>query len=133
MTNFVEIETEYAYSGNKLKEKIMASTAIPSVFESVIIDSIAYIDGEIMNNLPIEPIKGKCQQIIMLDVIAASRQQLMFGKTKIGYCAGLAVMKQMNTNRIAQADYYVGFEKLERYNLFNFREYKAIIQIGLMV
>jgi NTE family protein len=108
----------------------MASAAIPSVFEQVVIDSVIYVDGGIMNNLPIEPIIGKCQKIIMIDVTAVSKQTLTSGKIKIGYRAGLAMMKQLNVHRIAQSDYYIGLEKLEQYNLFDFKKYKAIIQIG---
>jgi NTE family protein len=130
MTNFIELETEYACSGNRLREKIMASAAIPSVFEPVVIDSVVYVDGSMMNNLPIEPIKGKCRKIIMIDVTAVSKKMLTSGRIKIGYRAGLAMMKQMNADRIAQADYYVGLETLEKYNLFDFKEYKTIIQIG---
>jgi len=66
----------------------------------------------------------------MIDVTAVSKQILTSGKIEIGYRAGMAMMKQMNINRIHQADYYVGLEKLEHYNLFDFRKYKAIIQIG---
>jgi NTE family protein len=130
MTNFIELETEYACSGDRLKEKIMASVSIPSVFEPVVIDSIVYIDGGVMNNIPIEPIKGKCKKIIMIDVTAVSNQAETSGKIKIGYRAGKAMMKQMNAERIAQADYYIGLEKLEQYNLFDFNQYKEIIQIG---
>ena len=130
MTNFVELKTEYAFSGGKLKEKLMASIAIPSVFEPVVIDSIVYADGGIMNNLPIEPIKGKCKKIFMIDVLAVSRDAVTSGKVKIGYRAGLAMMKQANAERIAQADYYIGLENLEQYSMFDFKKYKAIIQIG---
>jgi NTE family protein len=130
MTNFIELETEYAFSGNRLKEKIMASAAIPSVFEPIVIDGIIYVDGGMMNNLPIEPIKDKCRKIIMIDVCAASKKIPDSGKVKIGYRAGLAMMKQMNAERIAQADYYVGLENLEKYQPFDFKKYKAIIQIG---
>ena len=130
MTNFIKLETEYACSGGRLKEKIMASIAIPSVFEPVIIDDIVYVDGGIMNNIPIEPIKDKCQKIIMIDVCAVSSKAVTSGKIKIGYRAGMAMMKQMNIERIVQADYYIGLEKLEKYNLFDFDEYKDIIKIG---
>ena len=130
MTNFIKLETEYACSGDLLKEKIMASAAIPSVFEPVVIDGVTYVDGSIMNNLPIEPIKGKCRKVIMIDVTAASKKRITSGRIKIGYRAGLAMMKQMNADRIVQADYYIGLEKLEKYNLFDFKKYKAIIQIG---
>jgi hypothetical protein len=45
----------------------------------------------------------------------------------------MAMMKQMNMERIAQADYYIGLEKLEKYNLFDFKEYKDIIKIGYVI
>jgi len=130
MTNFNELKTVYASSGDRLKEKIMASAAIPTLYELIVIDSIYYADGGNMNNLPIEPIKGKCQQIIMIDACAASNMTDISGKFKIGNRAGLAMTKQMNIERIAQADYYLGLEALEQYNMFDFKKYKTIIQIG---
>ncbi|MCL2132295.1 MAG: patatin-like phospholipase family protein, partial [Lentimicrobiaceae bacterium] len=130
MTNFIELEIEYASSGDRLKEKIMASAAIPSIFEPVVIDGIVYVDGSIMNILPIEPIRNKCKKVIMIDVNAVSQRVVTSGKVKIGYRAGMAMLKQMSIERIAQADYYVGLEKLEQYNLFDFKKYKEIIQIG---
>ena len=66
----------------------------------------------------------------MIDVCAVSSKTVTSGKIKIGYRAGMAMMKQMNMERIAQADYYIGLEKLEKYNLFDFKEYKDIIKIG---
>jgi NTE family protein len=130
MTNFIELEPEYVFSGDQLREKIMASAAIPSVFEPVLIDGVEYVDGGIMNNLPIEPIKGKCKKIIMINVHTVSKKMEISGKIKITYRAGMAMLKQANAARIAQADYYVRFEKLEQYNLFDFKKYKEIIRIG---
>jgi len=130
MTNFVELETEYAYSGDRLKEKIMASIAIPYIFEPVVIDGIVYVDGGVMNNLPIEPIKDKCQKKIMIDVLTTSNRVVDRGKKKIAYRAGLAMMKQANTERITQADYYIGLEKLEKINPLDFKKYKDIVKIG---
>jgi len=130
MTNFNELETEYAYSGDRLKEKIMASIAIPYIFEPVVIDNVVYVDGGVMNNLPIEPIKDKCQKIIMIDVLTTSNSVVDRGKKKIAYRAGLAMMKQMNAERIAQADYYIGLEKLEKINPLDFKKYKDIVKIG---
>ena len=131
MTNFIDLKPEYVDSGDKLKEKIMASAAIPVVFKPVIIEGIAYVDGGIMNNLPIEPLKGRCQKIIMIDVMAGGRDELTSLKLeKIAYRAVMAMMKQMNIDRIAQADYYVRFEKLEKYNMFDFEKYNEIVNIG---
>jgi len=48
------------------------------------IDSIVYVDGEIINNLSIELIICKYQKIIMIDVTAVSEQTLTPEKLKIG-------------------------------------------------
>ena len=130
MTNLIELKTEYAFSGNKLKEKIMASATIPSLFEPKEIDGIVYIDGGVTNNIPIEPIIGKCEKIIIVDVLAAGYKNDISGRVKIAYRGYLAMMKQANIDRINQADYYVGLEKLEKYNIFDFAKYKEIIKIG---
>ena len=66
----------------------------------------------------------------MIDACAASNMTDISGKFKIGNRAGLAMTKQMNAERIAQADYYIGLEALEQYNMFDFKKYKIIIQIG---
>lgn len=130
MTNFIELKTEYAFSGDKLKEKILASISIPSIFEPQIIDGIPYIDGGVMNNLPIEPIRDKCKKVIMIDVVAPNCNSNTSGKVNIGYRAGLAMMKQSNIDRINLADFYIPLEKLEQFNVLSFEKYKEIIQIG---
>lgn len=130
MTDFASLETEYAFSGDKLKEKILASVSIPSIFNPMEIDGKIYVDGGVMNNLPIEPIRDKCNKVIMIDVNVVGNNALTSGKLKIGYRAGMAMFKQMNADRIAQADYYIGLSELEKYNLLDFGKYDAIIKIG---
>jgi len=130
MTNFINLETEYAFSGDNFKEKLMASASIPAFFEVIELDGKIYVDGGVMNNLPIEPIKDKCEKIIMIDVAAVYPQTINSGKMKMINRAIAAMFQQMNADRIAQADHYIGFEELSSYHMFDFKEYKEIIRIG---
>ena len=130
MTDFVSLETEYASSGDNLKEKLMASASIPAFFEVFLLGEKIYVDGGVMNNLPIEPIKDKCKKVIMIDVNAVYPRTVKTGKIKMVNRAVAAMFKQMNADRIAQADYYIGFEELAPYHMFDFKEYKEIIRIG---
>ncbi|MCL2291073.1 MAG: patatin-like phospholipase family protein [Bacteroidetes bacterium] len=130
MTDFVNLETEYAFSGDHLKTKLMASSSIPAFFEVIELDGKIYVDGGVMNNLPIEPIKDKCNKIIMIDVSAVYPQTVNSGKIKIANRAVAAMFQQMNADRIAQADHYIRFEELAPYHMFDFKEYKEIIRIG---
>lgn len=43
---------------------IMASSAIPVLFNPVEIDGTIYVDGGVLDNMPVHPIYGKCNKII---------------------------------------------------------------------
>jgi len=53
----------YFNKGNIL-ERIQASAAIPVLFEPVEIDGHVYIDGGMLDNFPVEPIKDQCDKLI---------------------------------------------------------------------
>lgn len=55
--------TEYISEG-KLSDFIVASASIPYIFPPVKIEDKIYLDGGIMNNLPIEPIRNKCDFLV---------------------------------------------------------------------
>ncbi len=63
VTDFSEGRLVYLSSG-KLIEAILASSSIPGVFKPVIIDGKMYIDGGVLNNFPIEPVRKDCDFII---------------------------------------------------------------------
>lgn len=56
-------ETVY-FSEGELIKPLQASSCLPVIFAPVLIESNYFIDGGILNNLPIEPLEGKCDYII---------------------------------------------------------------------
>jgi NTE family protein len=63
VTDFSEGKLVYLSSG-KLIEAILASSSIPGVFKPVMIEGKMYIDGGVLNNFPIEPVREDCDFII---------------------------------------------------------------------
>ena len=63
VTDFSEGKLVYLSSG-KLIQAILASSSIPGVFKPIIIEGKMYLDGGILNNFPIEPIRKECDFII---------------------------------------------------------------------
>lgn len=63
VTDFSEGRLVYLSSG-KLIQAILASSSIPGVFKPIIIDNKMYLDGGILNNFPIEPVRKECDFII---------------------------------------------------------------------
>lgn len=62
-TNFSEGKLVY-FSSGKLIQAILASSSIPGVFKPIMIDNKMYVDGGLLNNFPIEPLRDKCDFII---------------------------------------------------------------------
>jgi NTE family protein len=52
------------FSKGDLITAIIASASIPVLFKPVIINKIYYVDGGVVDNLPIKPIENKCKKII---------------------------------------------------------------------
>ncbi|HEY0771670.1 MAG TPA: patatin-like phospholipase family protein [Sphingobacteriaceae bacterium] len=52
------------FSHGKLIPVIQASSAIPGVFRPVIINGDMYVDGGVLNNFPLEPLRNSCDFII---------------------------------------------------------------------
>ncbi|MDR3188540.1 MAG: patatin-like phospholipase family protein, partial [Prevotellaceae bacterium] len=67
ITNLNTAKYEIVDSGS-LKDKIVASAAIPFIFEPSVIDSFTYVDGGLTNNLPVEPLLEPCKYIIGISV-----------------------------------------------------------------
>ena len=62
-TNYNECKVRY-FSSGELINPILASSAIPVFFKPIKIDGKIYIDGGILNNFPVEPLRLDCDFII---------------------------------------------------------------------
>ena len=62
-TDFSEGKLRY-FSSGKLIDIVLASCSIPGVFKPIIIEGKMFVDGGVLDNFPIEPIKSDCDFII---------------------------------------------------------------------
>lgn len=66
-TNFSRAHTEFFEDGSII-DAVLASSAIPVILKPVTVGGNMYVDGGLMNNLPVEPLLGKCKNIIGVNV-----------------------------------------------------------------
>lgn len=62
-TNITKGEVVYFNEG-KLLDRILASAAIPVLFEPVAIDGNLYVDGGVLDNFPVKPIAEDCKNLL---------------------------------------------------------------------
>lgn len=51
-------------SKGELITAVIASSSIPVLFKPVIINKIYYVDGGVLDNLPVKPIQNKCKMLV---------------------------------------------------------------------
>lgn len=66
-TDFVKCEPVY-FSEGELIQPLLASSAIPVMFQPVKYRDKFLVDGGILNNLPVEPLFARCEKIIGVHV-----------------------------------------------------------------
>ena len=62
-TNLNQAKVEYFESGELIRA-IIASASIPVVFRPVEIGGVCYVDGGVMDNMPVAPIEKRCRVLI---------------------------------------------------------------------
>ena len=60
-------KVEYKSKG-LLDKTILASSSIPVLFSPVELDGQKYVDGGLLGNIPVEPIKNDCEHIIAVNI-----------------------------------------------------------------
>lgn len=109
---------------------VLASMSIPVLFEPELIGNKIFVDGGVMNNLPVEPLRERYLKIIGVDVqdICSLKHKLTTKRMTLRYYG--AMMKQMQRHRVAMCDIYVNFPQLSTYDLYSFNKYSELIEIG---
>jgi NTE family protein len=71
-TDILKGETVY-FSSGELAPALMATSCVPIAFQPVAYQGTELLDGGILNNLPLEPLMGKCDAIIGVHVNSIDR------------------------------------------------------------
>ena len=128
-TNLLVGKSEYFREGN-LVEAILASSCVPVVFEAIMINKIPYIDGGIMNNLPVEPIADECRKLIGVYINPTGEIDQLKGMVHIAERAfHLAIASEM---RPKQDLFDIFIEPLEiaNYSMIDLKKAPELFEVG---
>lgn len=114
----------------KLIDPILASSCIPGMFEPILYDSRYLVDGGVLNNLPVEPLQGKCDLIIGVNCNHLPE----LGKVRnVKNLIERAVMMNLNFNvytRKGACDYFIEAPGLGKYGVFDLKKAPELFQAG---
>lgn len=128
-TNFTKATTEYFTEGSII-DAVMASSAVPLVLKPYIINGNMYVDGGLMNNLPIEPLEKKCEYIIGVNVNPVKEtSQFNSFRNYADRVLHLAIRANVHMH-IPKFDMYIEPLELSDFGLFKLSSAKEIYEIG---
>jgi NTE family protein len=129
-TDFQNGTIHYISEGN-LVQALLASSAIPALYQPVMINNITLVDGGLLNNFPVEPLKEKCSVIFGVHVNPLSTGDVdsLDIATVLDRCFHLAIS---NSTRLKQQQctFFIEPPELFRYGMFNMDVAKDIAGIG---
>jgi NTE family protein len=103
VTNLQRGAVEYAHEG-PLAEKIVASATIPILFAPVTIKQEYYVDGAVIDNFPVKPIRELCERMIGINIMPSSQVQDIKGIRDVAMRTFQLYVHAMNRDSSSECD-----------------------------
>jgi NTE family protein len=109
---------------------IMASCAVPLVFKPIKIGNSLYVDGGLLNDLPIEPLQERKLKIIGVSVCPNDYRKEIKGVRAIAERISQMSIWDNIAPRIKQCDVALELEKSYAYGMFDLKKSQELFDIG---
>ncbi len=128
-TNLYAGECVYFSSGELLKP-VLASCCIPGLFEPIIMHNQTLLDGGILNNMPIEPLKGKYDFIIGSHCNPFGMNQMPKSMASMVQKSLFLAINNNSKTRLALCDWVIEPPLLKNFDPQDIRKAHEIFKVG---
>lgn len=130
VTNLDSGESEYISSGDSLAEYVVASASIPGIFETRTVGGHTYVDGGVLDNLPVRALRPQCDHIIAVDVLPFVRESRKSTSLDVMLWSIRLMQHSNSIPGRAAADWLIDSYALVEFHEFSFDKYREIYQYG---
>jgi len=129
VSNLNKGTVEYRSKG-PLADTVLASSSIPVLFAPVSLGRYLYVDGGLMDNIPTEPIRKNCENLIVSNISPinpkANLKNLIQIATRTVYMS-----VNVKSERVKQeATYYIEPNKIDEYDIFHRKHADELFEKG---
>jgi NTE family protein len=118
------------FSEGELLEKVIASMSIPVLFQPVIINNIQYLDGGIIDNLPVHPIENQCQYLLGSFVNPVGHVGKLSGLINIAERTFMLSMTKEVTEKAGKFHLLVAPPDLKNYGILDPEKAEELFTLG---
>ncbi|MEI6048295.1 MAG: patatin-like phospholipase family protein [Bacteroidota bacterium] len=122
-------KAEY-FSEGDLLDPVMASASIPVLFQPVIINNIHYVDGGVLDNLPVRPIENKCKMLIGSFVNPVGYVEKISGLINIAERTFMLSMSKEIIEKAKKFDLFVAPQELMNYRILDPEKADELFAVG---
>jgi NTE family protein len=109
---------------------VMASASIPVLFQPVKIDDISFVDGGVLDNLPIKPIENDCNLVIGSFVNPIGHVDKISGLINIAERTFLLSMSKDVPEKSKKFDLFIAPQELRNFKLLDPEKALEIFEVG---
>ncbi len=128
-TDILKGEIRYFSTGD-ISAALMASSCIPVLFDPVKLNHSLFVDGGILNNLPIEPIVDKCDKLIGVDVNSIRHEEVEIRKSNLLDRSFHLSMSESIKAKGKQCDLFIQPPEMSQFGLFEVKKSREIFEYG---
>lgn len=118
------------FNCGKLSSAVIASSAIPLIFKPVKINNQSYVDGGVLNNLPVEAIRDLCDVVIGVNVNPNTIENKVSTMWSIGERVFDMHLAENVKSRLKQCDVVIEVPNALDYGLFDFKMGNLMVDFG---
>lgn len=118
------------FSKGELINRVIASASIPVLFNPVVIDNIHYVDGGVLDNLPIRPIEDKCNLIIGSFVNPVGHEEELNSLIQIAERTFSINMFKEIYDKSSKFDIFVAPDKLIKFKILEPEKGPELFEVG---
>lgn len=118
------------FSTGELLDPVIASASIPVLFQPVIIDNICYVDGGVLDNLPVQPIEKKCKLIIGSFVNPVGYIEHISGLISIAERTFMLSMSREIMEKSKKFDLFIAPSELRNFKILDPEKAKELFNVG---
>ncbi|MGL4292981.1 MAG: patatin-like phospholipase family protein [Bacteroidales bacterium] len=133
---FVAIATDLDHGISKIftegrvADIVWASSSIPVIFPPVVLDGVNYVDGGVLRNFPVLPIRNQCEYIIGVNVNPLEMGPYKKNILGIAERSYLLMFRSNSVEDCHLCDMLIQPKEVAEYNIFDTKHMKEIVNAG---
>lgn len=129
VSNINSGEVEYLHEGSVV-DAVIASSSIPILFEPFPMNHQTYVDGGLLDNLPIVPLLNTCDLIVAVNVMPVKKLETVDGIRDVALRIFEVGIGHVHPELKARCDLYVEPKGIEKFHILDPQSAEQLFELG---